>query len=43
MPAYAESLYLVRSPHLLEAEHLFERVKKIAEGAALMTETALKV
>ncbi|MUT27173.1 MULTISPECIES: M20 family metallopeptidase [Mesorhizobium] len=43
VPAYAESLYLVRSPHLLEAEHLFERVKKIAEGAALMTETALKV
>ncbi|WP_027146740.1 M20 family metallopeptidase [Mesorhizobium sp. WSM3626] len=40
--AYAESLYLVRSPRLPEAEHLFERVKKIAEGAALMTETAVK-
>jgi aminobenzoyl-glutamate utilization protein B len=39
--AYAESLYLVRSPHLPDAERLFERVKKIAEGAALMTETSV--
>ena len=38
--AFAESLYLVRSPHLPDAERLFERVKKIAEGAALMTETS---
>jgi aminobenzoyl-glutamate utilization protein B len=41
--AYAESLYLVRSPHLPDAERLFERVKKIAEGAALMTETSVTV
>ncbi|RDI62401.1 M20 family metallopeptidase [Microvirga subterranea] len=41
--AYAESLYLVRSPHLPDAERLFERVKKIAEGAALMTETSVSV
>jgi aminobenzoyl-glutamate utilization protein B len=41
--AHAESLYLVRSPHLPDAERLFERVKKIAEGAALMTETAVTV
>ncbi|AWM85354.1 M20 family metallopeptidase [Microvirga sp. 17 mud 1-3] len=41
--AYAESLYLVRSPHLPDAEKLFERVKKIAEGAALMTETTVSV
>ena len=41
--AYAESLYLVRSPHLPDAERLFERVKKIAEGAALMTETGVTV
>jgi aminobenzoyl-glutamate utilization protein B len=39
--AFAESLYLVRSPHLPDAERLFERVKKIAEGAALMTETSV--
>jgi aminobenzoyl-glutamate utilization protein B len=41
--AYAESLYLVRSPHLPDAERLFERVKKIAQGAALMTETNVSV
>ncbi|WP_134499471.1 M20 family metallopeptidase [Microvirga pakistanensis] len=41
--AHAESLYLVRSPHLPDAERLFERVKKIAEGAALMTETSFTV
>jgi aminobenzoyl-glutamate utilization protein B len=41
--AHAESLYLVRSPHLPDAERLFERVKKIAEGAALMTETRVTV
>jgi aminobenzoyl-glutamate utilization protein B len=41
--ASAESLYLVRSPHFPEAERLFERVKKIAEGATLMTETAVEV
>ncbi|MCG7392978.1 M20 family metallopeptidase [Microvirga sp. ACRRW] len=40
---FAESLYLVRSPHLPDAERLFERVKKIAEGAGLMTETSVKV
>ncbi|MFC4175479.1 M20 family metallopeptidase [Microvirga sp. GCM10011540] len=39
----AESLYLVRSPHLPDAERLFERVKKIAEGASLMTETSVTV
>ncbi|QFU14852.1 M20 family metallopeptidase [Microvirga thermotolerans] len=41
--AFAESLYLVRSPHLPDAERLFERVKRIAEGAALMTETTVSV
>lgn len=40
--AFAESLYLVRSPHLPDTERLFQRVKKIAEGAALMTETTVK-
>jgi aminobenzoyl-glutamate utilization protein B len=41
--AYAESLYLVRSPELADAQRLFERVRRIAEGAALMTETAVEV
>lgn len=37
--AKAEVLYLVRGPSVAEASKLFERVKRIAEGAALMTET----
>ncbi len=37
--ANAEVLYLVRGPSVAAATQLFERVKKIAEGAALMTET----
>jgi aminobenzoyl-glutamate utilization protein B len=41
--AYAESLYLVRSPELADAQKLFTRVCKIAEGAALMTETSMSV
>ncbi|MGO4706424.1 M20 family metallopeptidase [Microvirga sp. 2MCAF38] len=41
--AYAEVLYLVRSPQLPDAQILFERVKKVAEGAALMTETSVEV
>ncbi|WP_419695976.1 M20 family metallopeptidase [Mesorhizobium muleiense] len=41
--AYAESTYSVRSPDLTDAEHVFARVKKIAEGAALMTETSVNV
>ncbi|WP_085033745.1 M20 family metallopeptidase [Ensifer aridi] len=41
--AYAESLYSIRSPLLPDAQRLFARVKKIAEGAALMTETSVVV
>ncbi|MCK1328733.1 amidohydrolase [Bradyrhizobium sp. CW9] len=41
--AHAESIYSVRSPHLPDAERLFERVKSIANGAALMTETSVTV
>jgi len=37
--AKAEVLYLVRAPDVAETIELFERVKKIAEGAAMMTET----
>ncbi|TIU52066.1 MAG: amidohydrolase [Mesorhizobium sp.] len=41
--AYAESIYSIRSPHLQDAQQLLERVKKIAQGAALMTETSVEV
>ncbi|PBB11798.1 amidohydrolase [Mesorhizobium loti] len=41
--AYAESIYSVRSPNLADARRLLERVKKIAQGAALMTETSVEM
>ncbi|CDX52775.1 putative peptidase, aminobenzoyl-glutamate utilization protein [Mesorhizobium plurifarium] len=41
--AYAESIYSVRSPNLADAQRLLERVKKIAQGAALMTETSVEM
>ncbi len=39
---HAAVLYMVRSPHVNEAVALAKRVDKIAEGAALMTETAFE-
>lgn len=39
----AEVLYLIRSKTNAEAAVLYERVKKIARGAALMTETEVSV
>jgi aminobenzoyl-glutamate utilization protein B len=41
--ARAEVLYLIRARDLPTMNALFERVKKIAEGAALMTETTVQV
>jgi aminobenzoyl-glutamate utilization protein B len=41
--ANAAVLYLIRSPKVAQAQALFARVRKCAEGAAHMTETALTV
>ncbi|SMC95158.1 amidohydrolase [Rhizobium sp. RU36D] len=41
--ASAEGLYLVRAPRLDDARSLFDRVCRIAEGAALMTETKVEM
>ena len=41
--ARAEVLYLIRARELPEMRSLFARVQKIAEGAALMTETQVEV
>ena len=38
----AEVLYLIRAPEVEQARRLFDRVRKIADGAALMTETAVE-
>ncbi|MBR0140276.1 MAG: peptidase dimerization domain-containing protein, partial [Firmicutes bacterium] len=39
--SYAEAIYLIRSPKNEQVQKLMERVDKIAQGAALMTETEL--
>ena len=42
VPAFAESQYFVRSPENHQVQALFERVKDIARGAALMTGTRVE-
>lgn len=41
--AYGEVIYLIRAPKRKQVQALYERVEKIAKGAALMTETKLEV
>lgn len=41
--ADAEVLYLIRSPKVKQVDDMYRRVCKIAEGAALMTETKLSI
>jgi aminobenzoyl-glutamate utilization protein B len=43
VPAEAEVHYFVRSPERYQVEELYNRLKKIAEGAVLMTETRLEI
>ena len=40
---YAEAMYLMRAPHLPQVKELYERVNKIAQGAAMMTETTVEI
>lgn len=41
--ANAEVLYLIRAPKLDEVDSIYKRICKIAEGAALMTETDVSI
>ena len=43
VPDYARSWYLIRAPERDQLEPIYDRILKIAEGAALMTETTLEV
>ncbi|MHA1933039.1 MAG: amidohydrolase, partial [Promethearchaeota archaeon] len=43
VPAEAEVHYFVRSPERYQVEELYNRLKKVAEGAVLMTETRLEI
>jgi len=37
--AQAEVLYLIRAPEMADVQQIYQRIEKIAQGAALMTET----
>ncbi|SNY70379.1 M20 family metallopeptidase [Enterobacter sp. CC120223-11] len=37
--AQAEVLYLIRAPEMANVQQIYQRIEKIAQGAALMTET----
>ena len=41
--AYAEGLYLMRAPQLPQVKELYERVNRIAQGAAMMTDTRVEI
>ncbi len=43
VPDYARSWYYVRAPEMDQLESIYRRVEKIAQGAALMTETTLSI
>jgi aminobenzoyl-glutamate utilization protein B len=40
--AQAEVLYLIRAPEMADAQQIYERIEKIAQGAAMMTETTVE-
>lgn len=39
----AEVLYLIRAPKTAQVEEIYQRVNKIAQGAAMMTETEVEI
>jgi aminobenzoyl-glutamate utilization protein B len=43
VPDYARSWYYIRAPERDQVDAIYSRVNKIAEGAALMTETELNI
>ncbi|MBR2674676.1 MAG: amidohydrolase [Mogibacterium sp.] len=43
VPPNADSWYFIRAPHMSDIRAILERIKKIAQGAALMTETDVKI
>lgn len=40
---YAQAMYLMRAPQLSQVKELYERVNKVARGAAMMTETRVEM
>ena len=43
VPPRAGSWYFVRAPYISDVKEILERVRKVAEGACLMTETSMKM
>jgi len=43
VPDYARSWYYIRAPERDQVDHIYARILKVAAGAAMMTETTLKV
>jgi aminobenzoyl-glutamate utilization protein B len=43
VPAYAEVYYFIRAPKRKQVEEVYQRVVKVAKGAAMMTETDLEI
>ena len=43
VPPKAGSWYFVRAPHISDVKEILERVRKVAEGACLMTETTMEM
>jgi aminobenzoyl-glutamate utilization protein B len=43
VPDYARSWYYIRAPERTQLDPIYERIIKIAKGAALMTETELEI
>ncbi|MDP2901437.1 MAG: amidohydrolase, partial [Candidatus Bathyarchaeota archaeon] len=43
VPDYARSWYYIRAPERDQLDPIYRRILKIAEGAAMMTETTLKI
>ncbi|MBN2154488.1 MAG: amidohydrolase [Candidatus Lokiarchaeota archaeon] len=43
VPEYAESYYYIRAPNIRQVNEIFERLKKVANGAAVMTETSVNI
>ena len=41
--SYAEGLYLIRAQRLRQVKELHERVNRIAQGAAMMTDTGVEI
>ena len=41
--AEADVLYLIRAPQTKQVEEIYQRIRKIAQGAAMMTETAVDI